>query len=66
MHVLHDQTCVLPVLDHVGNTVHSTTSSRECVSQVSATTVGHPDALVHQSRLSIRPSPLSVHQHESE
>jgi hypothetical protein len=30
--VLHDQTRVPPVLDHAGNTVHSTTSSHKCVS----------------------------------
>jgi hypothetical protein len=34
-HVLHDQTCVLPVLDHADNTVHSTTSSHKCVLGVS-------------------------------
>jgi hypothetical protein len=47
VHVLHDQMCVPPVLDHAGNMVHSTTSSHECVSQVSVTTASHPAALVH-------------------
>jgi hypothetical protein len=64
VHVLHDQTCVPPVLDHADNMVHSTTSSHKCVSQVSATAVGHLAALIRQSRLSTRPSPLPVHQHE--
>jgi hypothetical protein len=62
--VLHDQTCIPPVLDYAGNTVHSTMSSCECMSQVSATAASHPAALVRQSRPSILPSPLLVHQHE--
>jgi hypothetical protein len=62
--ILHDQTRIPPVLDHVGNTAHFTMSSRECVSQVLATTAGHSAAPVYQSRPSTRPSPLPVHQHE--
>jgi hypothetical protein len=46
VHVLHDQTRVLPVLDHASKMVHFTTSSRECMSQVLATTAGHLTALV--------------------
>jgi hypothetical protein len=64
IHVLHDQTHALPVIDHASNMVHFTTSSHKCVSQVSATAVGHLTALIRQSRSSTRPSPLSVHQHE--
>jgi hypothetical protein len=57
-------TCAPLVPDHAGNTVRSATSSRECMSQVSATTASHPATLVPQSCLSARPSPLSIHRHE--
>jgi hypothetical protein len=64
VHGLQDQTCVPLFLDHAGNTIHSTMSSREFVSQVAATMAGHSTAPVCQPRPSTRPSPLLVHQQE--
>jgi hypothetical protein len=57
-------THVMPVLECVGNTTRSVTFSRECVSQVLATTASHSVAPVHQPRPRCHPSPLSVYQHE--
>jgi hypothetical protein len=53
------------VLDRVNNTTRSATSSRECVSQVSATTASHPVTLVPRSSPNTRPSPLPVHRHKT-